>query len=133
MKHQPSQRSRWRRWTERFAFAFVIVLWLGGSVVALAVKWPVGIAWFCVGALYVGGQLWIERHADQHPTLSIAWVAAWRTILGVVLIALGIIHLRWDSIFLFFFGTWFLLLAAVFIWLIWHDRKPDRPDASASG
>jgi hypothetical protein len=42
------------------------------------------------------------------------WVAAWRAILGVATIALGIIRLRWDSVVLFVIGTWFLVLAAVF-------------------
>jgi hypothetical protein len=93
------------------------VLWLGGTIAALAIEWPIGVAWlawFCGGALYVGGEIWIGRRGDEHPTFRAVWVAAWRAILGVATIALGIIHLRWDSVVLFVIGTWFLILAAVF-------------------
>jgi hypothetical protein len=103
-------------------------VWLVGSLVAVAVNWPVGIAWFFVGAIYVGGQLWIERHEDEHPTLTLVWVAAQRAIMGIALIVVGIIYLRWDSIILFVFGIWSLALATVFTWAIWHNRKFDETD-----
>jgi uncharacterized membrane protein HdeD (DUF308 family) len=104
----------WRRWTESLALGVVVVLWLGGSIAALAVEWPIGVVWFCVGALYVGGEIWIGRRGDERPRFRVMWVAAWRAILGVVTIALGIVHLRWDSVVLFVIGIWFLVLAAVF-------------------
>jgi hypothetical protein len=127
---QPAQRRRWRRWTERFAFVLVIVVWLVGSLVAVAVRWPVGIAWFCVGAIYVGGQSWIERHGDEHPTLTLVWLAGQRAIMGIALVVVGVIYLRWESIFLFVFGIWSLGLASVFTWAIWHNRKLDRTDTA---
>jgi hypothetical protein len=125
---QLAQRPRWRRWTERFAFVLVIVLWLVGSLVALAVRWPVGIAWFCVGAIYVGGEWWIERHGDEHPTLTLVWIAAQRAIMGIALVIVGGVYLRWESIVFFVFGIWSLGLAAFFTWAIWHNRKLDRTD-----
>lgn len=132
MSSQPSQRPRWRRWLERFSFAFIIVFWLVGSLVALAVKWPVGIAWFCVGALYVGGQLWFDRHGDEHPALTLVWVAGQRAIMGVALIVVGVIYWSWGSIFLLFFGAWSLALAALFTWAIWHNRKLDQAGSGTS-
>lgn len=125
MTIQPAQRPWWRRWIERFSFAFIIVFWLVGSLVAFAVKWPVGIAWFCVGALHVGGELWFERHGDEHPTLALVWVAGQRTIIGIVLIVVGVHYWSWGSIFMFVFGAWSLALAAVLTWAIWHNRKLD--------
>jgi hypothetical protein len=122
VSRQPSQRPRWRRWTERFSFAFIIAIWLVGSLVAFAVRWPVGIAWFCIGALYVSGQLWFDRHGEEHPTLSLVWVAGQRAIIGIVLIVVGVIHWSWGSIFMFVLGAWSLALAAAFTWAIWHNR-----------
>jgi hypothetical protein len=129
---QESQRPRWSRWTEAFSFAFIIALWLVGSVIAFAVKWPVGIAWFCVGSLYVGGQVWFDKHGDEHPTLTLVWVAGQRAITGIVLIVVGVIYWSWGSIFMFAFGAWSLALAAVFTLAIRHNRNLDLSDSSTS-
>ena len=112
--------SGWRRRTERLAFSFLVAIWLGGSIVGLALELPLAIAWFCVGAVYVGGELWIERRGDRHPSFRVAWVAAWRVILGTVMITLGIVYPGWGSIVLFVFGIWFLAVAAVFVWGLWR-------------
>jgi hypothetical protein len=129
--HPRSEKSGWHRCTERLAFGFVVVLWLGGSIVGIGVEIPVGVAWFCVGAIYVGGELWIERRGDRHPTFSVAWVAAWRAVLGTVMIVLGIVYLSWASIFLFAFGTWFLALAGFFSWALWRDHKLSETNRKA--
>jgi hypothetical protein len=129
---QPSPRPRWRRWIERFSFAVIIAYWLVGSLVAFAVKWPVGIAWFCVGALYVGGQLWFDRHGDEHPTLTLVWLGGQRATMGIVLIVVGVLYWNWGSIFMFVFGASSLALAAGFTWAIWHNRELDQSGSSTS-
>ncbi len=86
----------------------------------------------CLVPLYVGSQSWFDRHGDERPALTLVWGAGQRAIIGIVLIAVGLIHLRWDSIFMFVFGAWSLALAAVFTWAVWRNRKLDQSSSSSS-
>jgi len=122
------QRSGWRLWVDRLVFALGILIWLVGSLIVSFSSGLAGIACFCVGAIYGGGEIWIERRGEQHPTVAVLWWIVWRTLFGGGLIALGTIYLRWDSVVLFIFGVWSLALAGGVPALLWRAQRRKSSD-----
>ena len=122
VRRRGRRRSGWRR-VDRLVLVLGIIIWLVGSLIVSFSSVPGAIAWVCVGAIYLGGEAWIERRGEQHPTFAVVWWIVWRTLLGAGLIAFGAIHLRRDSVVLFIFGAWSFALGAGVPVLLWREPR----------
>jgi drug/metabolite transporter (DMT)-like permease len=119
---RPKRRSGWR------GFVYAGLVWLVGAGFVAFASVPAAIAWLIVGAIYVGGEVWVDRHGQEHPKFTVWWWLAWRIIFGLGLIALGAAYLHWTSVPLFLFGAWSLALAALVFARIWRERQQDSSD-----
>jgi hypothetical protein len=76
------------------------------------------LALSCFG-VYLAGAVSLHRWGPRWPWLARWWWLASCFLLGTGLVALSAAYLRWESVFFFVVGAWYLVLGTgVVVWLL---------------